>query len=194
MTTHGQRRTSQQGVFLRAAYFNHSCLPNACFNWNPEIGQNPQGRLTIMAIKDIAKDEEICIDYQYRDFYKTTVDRRQSLSATYKFQCTCVACEDRSVHAMNETIRQNIRDTQQAIHGTLKDESLQGRYQQRVNIDMLIGLLRIVRLEYPPTAELYGRLVDTYARELNEIRVRTIPLFSERHRALSDALDGKLDV
>ncbi|KAL8743806.1 MAG: hypothetical protein Q9184_008073 [Pyrenodesmia sp. 2 TL-2023] len=70
MTEPDARGKSRQGIFLEAARFNHSCLPNAWFNWNPHLGQNPRGRLTVHAIKDITIGEEILINYQAKNAYK----------------------------------------------------------------------------------------------------------------------------
>ena len=44
-----------RGIFLQASRFNHSCVPNAYFVWNPELN-NGQGLLTIYAIHDIDPD------------------------------------------------------------------------------------------------------------------------------------------
>lgn len=49
---------SGAGIFPHAARFNHSCRPNASFNWNANIE-----RQTIHIIHAIKKDEEITISY-----------------------------------------------------------------------------------------------------------------------------------
>jgi len=48
----------KHGIFPNVARINHSCVPNAFYSWNEAIG-----RLTVHAVKDIKKGEEITIHY-----------------------------------------------------------------------------------------------------------------------------------
>lgn len=82
---------STQGIFLKASQLNHSCVPNAYFNFNEEVG--PQGHLTVHAIHDIRFGQEIVINYRQGDCYKTRLERKQMLKDVYNFTCTCPACE-----------------------------------------------------------------------------------------------------
>ncbi|KAL8845239.1 MAG: hypothetical protein Q9176_000407 [Flavoplaca citrina] len=77
MTRHPNGRQTK-GIFLWASGFNDSCIPNACFNWNPnrtDDGRNGQGSLTVYAIRNIIPGEEIVIDYlrnqQGKDIFAT---------------------------------------------------------------------------------------------------------------------------
>jgi hypothetical protein len=45
-------------IFPKAARFNHSCNPNACFSWNSAIGKE-----TIHAMNDVQPGEEITLSY-----------------------------------------------------------------------------------------------------------------------------------
>ncbi|MDP2826364.1 MAG: SET domain-containing protein-lysine N-methyltransferase [Sulfuritalea sp.] len=55
-------------------YMNHSCQPNAGFN----------GQIAVVAMRDIAKDEEITIDY-------AMVLHKASKGPTYRLKCLCGA-------------------------------------------------------------------------------------------------------
>ncbi len=82
---------SREGIFLKASQLNHSCVPNAYFDFNEDVG--PQGHLTVYAIHDIRLGQEIVINYRQGDCYKTRLERKQILKDAYNFTCTCRACE-----------------------------------------------------------------------------------------------------
>lgn len=77
---------SGAAVFVHAARFNHACNPNACFNWNAQIGKE-----TVHTMRDIAEGEEITISY-------VDVQHDKRLRAWelrhYGFVCGCAACGD----------------------------------------------------------------------------------------------------
>ena len=72
------------GIFLNAARFNHSCHPNANFNWNANIE-----RETIHIIHDVKKDDEILLSYCDMTHEKTL--RAWELKH-YGFVCDCEVC------------------------------------------------------------------------------------------------------
>ena len=73
-------------VFLTISKLNNSCLPNVAFEFVP-----PYGR--IFAIKDIKKEEELCIDYGgYGSRFSNLNDRREMLKDKYDFDCACDLC------------------------------------------------------------------------------------------------------
>ena len=68
----GRNRRKKNGNFPQASRINHSCVPNAHFAWNPDLGPSgDKGRLTVYAIVFISKDAEILINYRAEDFLKT---------------------------------------------------------------------------------------------------------------------------
>lgn len=74
--TPDQNGRHTQGIFLRASRFNHSCIPNAWYNWNPyytDARRNPRGSLTVHAIRNIRADEEILVNYRSDDAYWPTL-------------------------------------------------------------------------------------------------------------------------
>ena len=80
-------RNCRQGIFIQAARFNHSCLPNAHFAWNLKLG-----RLTIHAIDHIKQDDEIVVKYRSEDSFTVAAERDIDLQRIYGFRCDCRAC------------------------------------------------------------------------------------------------------
>lgn len=83
-STDGSQDQLGVGLFLDAAMFNHSCLPN--------VGKVLEGRkLRFVALREIAVGEELCIAYVPLDEERET--RRNILKKHFHFDCTCVRCE-----------------------------------------------------------------------------------------------------
>jgi SET domain len=73
------------GIFLDSSRINHSCNPNAQNTWN----QNLQ-KLTIHAIQDIAKGDEITIFYLPARRNRSA--RLHALQTDFRFTCSCSLC------------------------------------------------------------------------------------------------------
>ncbi|KAJ4352511.1 uncharacterized protein N0V89_007860 [Didymosphaeria variabile] len=73
------------GVFLHACRINHACDNNATNFWNENINQ-----LTIHAIRDIRKGEEITISYL--SSLRNRQARQEELLKNFKFTCSCRLC------------------------------------------------------------------------------------------------------
>ncbi|KAN0038389.1 hypothetical protein ACTA71_000564 [Dictyostelium dimigraforme] len=89
------------GLFYHSSMFNHSCCPNVCKII--ESKQHPQpisnekveysgnfATHSMIAIKDIKKDEEI--SFNYIQITLSKVDRLKKLEFGYHFQCKCPSC------------------------------------------------------------------------------------------------------
>ncbi|KAF2681936.1 hypothetical protein K458DRAFT_433331 [Lentithecium fluviatile CBS 122367] len=75
---------SRTSILPLAARFNHSCIPNASFAWNPRLS-----RITVHTIVAIPANTQIKLSYELP--YQTLDSRREKLSA-YGFACSCSAC------------------------------------------------------------------------------------------------------
>jgi hypothetical protein len=75
---------SRTSIMPLAARFNHSCIPNASFAWNPRLSQ-----ITVYAVVAIPPNVQIKLSYELP--YQTVNARREKLSA-YGFVCSCSAC------------------------------------------------------------------------------------------------------
>ncbi len=73
------------GIFLEAARINHACIQNAQNTWNDDLQ-----KLTIHAIRDIDKDEEITIIYLHDR--ENRAARQLALQRSFRFTCTCQLC------------------------------------------------------------------------------------------------------
>ena len=73
------------GIFLEAARINHACIQNAQNTWNEDLQ-----RLTIHAIRDIDKGEEITIMYLQERTNRSA--RQLVLQRQFRFTCSCQLC------------------------------------------------------------------------------------------------------
>lgn len=74
-------------VFSLGSRFNHSCVPNIHFAYNPAIEKE-----TFHAIRSITAGEELTI--MYINGTNRTRDQRQAHLNQWGFHCACPACED----------------------------------------------------------------------------------------------------
>lgn len=79
--------SSGLGLFPHAAFFNHSCTPNA------ECYFDTFTNLVITTIKPVKKDEEITISYIDLPYTSSSYDRQQACKEAiwtqYRFDCAC---------------------------------------------------------------------------------------------------------
>jgi hypothetical protein len=73
------------GIFLDSARINHSCNHNAQNTWNENLQ-----KLTIHAIQDIAKGDEITIFYLTARRNRSA--RLRTLQTKFRFTCSCSLC------------------------------------------------------------------------------------------------------
>ena len=168
----GQNRNDRErnGIFPLTSRINHSCVPNAYFAWNPELGPSgDEGRLTVYAILFIPKGAEILVNYRYEDYSKTRLERHTGLSH-YGFQCICPACRP-------NTESGRISEKSRGQMQTLKDKIEQNedpippvrRSQLLGDIKALGLLLQQEQLLYPQLADLYEQEVSWYSREMEHV-------------------------
>ncbi|KAI0376802.1 hypothetical protein F5Y04DRAFT_265781 [Hypomontagnella monticulosa] len=73
------------GIFLESSRINHSCNHNAQNTWNESLQ-----KLTIHAIRDIPKGDEVTIMYLHDRGNRGA--RLQFLQTQFRFTCTCSLC------------------------------------------------------------------------------------------------------
>lgn len=73
------------GIFLESSRINHSCNPNAQNTWNDNLQ-----KLTIHAIRDISKGDEITIFYLTARRNRSA--RLRALQTDFCFTCSCSLC------------------------------------------------------------------------------------------------------
>ena len=124
-------------ICIDGSRINHSCIPNAHYSWNCNIK-----RVTVHAVKDIPKDEEITISYcsAMRNY-----EERQRELEPYVFACNCPACEtDTEFSNQSRIRRQQMRDLDQQIASYGDD--LPAARTERDHRDEVIAILRLIEL------------------------------------------------
>jgi tetratricopeptide (TPR) repeat protein len=93
-------RNASTGLWIHAAYINHSCIPNASKEYVGDV-------LILRATRTISAGEELFHAYDENSDYDT---RQSSLMTTWGFKCSCKLCEAESkdspeVRAKREELR-----------------------------------------------------------------------------------------
>lgn len=88
--------TTHRAVFLNTSRCNHSCGPNARWEWDTATFS-----LYLSAVRPIHKGEEITI--HYTSCTQPRHDRHATLQALYGFTCTCTYCTLPSSHAVHHS-------------------------------------------------------------------------------------------
>lgn len=78
---------SENGVFEIACRINHSCCPNAEYDWKKEIG-----RMEIVTKRNLKRGEEITHSYIEFLGHESVHDRRRRLQGSWNFLCRCERC------------------------------------------------------------------------------------------------------
>ena len=170
-------KQTQSGFFKHASQFNPSCLPNAFWTWNEHLGEEPRGRLTIHAIRDIAYGEEILINYQIGDSQKSGTNRRRQPQYDFGIVCKCPACDTGApAAAQSKNNRWWIRDIIQTLVSDIEERARKPgristqtqRYSQFHSLQKLVELLKIEGVVYPQLANAYRWLAEWCFEELKQ--------------------------
>lgn len=89
-----QRSTKAFGIYPKATFFNHDCVPNACrFDYveSGDLGDEHNTDMIIRLIQDVPIGSEVCISYfRINRDYST---RKKILMEDYGFTCECDRCK-----------------------------------------------------------------------------------------------------
>ena len=111
------------GLYLDSAVLNHSCDPNASHVFINE-------KLSIRALRQIKKGEEICI--QYCDTRQEKMTRQNALKEVYKFDCDCNRCCQEKSEPNDGDISNNVAlEILDALNG----------FQNEININRAVSFL-----------------------------------------------------
>ena len=155
-----QRGQHTSGIFVEAARINHSCIPNAYWMYNTSLEY-----LTIHAMVDIAKGDEITIHYFKLCEYSSRQQREEMLQS-YGFHCDCIACDVQSDFGRGSDER---RDQMRRLQNKLDENNyLPGSSFERCNdIRKLEDLLRQEKLNYPMRANMCHLEAEGYRDTLS---------------------------
>lgn len=155
-------RRMKRGIFVTASRFNHSCVPNAHFTWNAA-----SKLLTIHAIVDITQGQEIFLNYHPKDYLKPAIERQQELRTSYSFVCGCPACQPNTDSKRASEARRQWMAGLNSIIGLNQNTHTQGQREQLLaNIQFFGRQLQEERLFYPQLADVYGKEISWYRREI----------------------------
>lgn len=128
-------------ICLDASRINHSCVPNSHFSWNTNIE-----RVTLHAVKDIPKGEEITISYC--SAIQTLEERKRELKP-YVFTCDCPACQpDTNFGLKSQIRRRQMRDLDHEIADYQNDPpAARAEYGHRDEWSAILKLVNLIDQE-----------------------------------------------
>ena len=178
---------TKRGLFLEAARINHSCKPNAYWQWNPLLQ-----RLTIHAMAEIPKDEEITISYIPATDHDTRQERQRKLDS-WNFQCGCEACEPEMPFGQNsDARRREMYNLQAKIDAdNYTDDDM---IQRLNNIYKLDDLSRREELLYPSQANICRLIAECYQRSLTGNQTTAASYEVENRRVALEFARKELDL
>ena len=148
-----QMTGTEQGVFLQTSRFNHSCVPNAYFGFDPT-----SGCVRIHAIVGIKEGEEITINYGYGGAYRDCKRRNRALRS-YGFECDCPACQPR-------TPKDHAIEPRRRAMGILQGKINRNNSDQRDRVakrgEHLRSLAELLESAASEGDMMYTALADTY--------------------------------
>ncbi|KAL6188337.1 hypothetical protein ACLB2K_039730 [Fragaria x ananassa] len=93
----GARSSRAYGIYPKASFFNHDCLPNAC-----RFDYDLSTEITVRMIHDVPEGREICLSYfPVNEPYSR---RQRILAEDYGFVCQCDRCKVEANWSDNEEV------------------------------------------------------------------------------------------
>lgn len=164
--------TNQCGIFTDTSRFNHSCHPNAFFEWNPN-----RNRIMVYAIKDIRAQQEILVSCRTLDWWETTAQRQAALQ-NYGFTCACPACRVGGNHfaQAKQTARTKVNTIRTRIVGRpiLPNQTVASRYANLCDQKELHAILENEEMAYWSMAKVCEDLAECYDYELTRLAHNSI--------------------
>ncbi|CAA0837233.1 Histone-lysine N-methyltransferase ASHR2 [Striga hermonthica] len=86
------RSVRAYGIYPKAAFFNHDCLPNACrFDYVDSVNDFSNTDIVVRVLHDIPAGREICLSYFPVNLKYS--ERQKILREDYGFTCDCDRCK-----------------------------------------------------------------------------------------------------
>ncbi|KAL6584703.1 hypothetical protein OROMI_003992 [Orobanche minor] len=87
-----KRSVRAYGIYPRASFFNHDCLPNACrFDYVDSVNDFNNTDIIVRVIHDLPAGREICLSYF--PVNRKYSERQKWLKEDYGFRCVCDRCK-----------------------------------------------------------------------------------------------------
>ncbi|XP_030524415.1 histone-lysine N-methyltransferase ASHR2 [Rhodamnia argentea] len=87
----GERSVRAYGIYPRASFFNHDCLPNACRFDYVDSASDGNTDIIVRIIHDVPQGREICLSYFPVNL--NYANRQRRLMEDYGFACDCDRCK-----------------------------------------------------------------------------------------------------
>ncbi|KAF8010256.1 hypothetical protein BT93_J1021 [Corymbia citriodora subsp. variegata] len=87
----GERSVRAYGIYPRASFSNHDCLPNACRFDYVDAASDGNTDIIVRMIHDVPQGREICLSYFPVNL--NYVNRQRRLMEDYGFTCDCDRCK-----------------------------------------------------------------------------------------------------
>ena len=157
-------RIHNNGLFLQASRFNHSCISNAHMDWN-EATQ----RVTVYAIREINKDSEIFVNYVAEHF--SVRAQRQRALADYGFTCSCKACQGNTRFGKESDTRRRSMDELNSLIANVATNAGTSVVPRTYVADVraLLQDFDLERLVFPGVAELWIKSSKWFGQEFEEV-------------------------
>ncbi|XP_022760688.1 histone-lysine N-methyltransferase ASHR2 [Durio zibethinus] len=96
----GRRSVRAYGIYPKASFFNHDCLPNACRFDYLDAAPDQNTDIIVRMIHDVPQGREICLSYFPVNLNFST--RQKRLAEDYGFNCDCDRCKVEANWSDNE--------------------------------------------------------------------------------------------
>ncbi|KAF8057429.1 hypothetical protein FPV67DRAFT_1430060 [Lyophyllum atratum] len=180
--------TTHRAVFLNTSRCNHSCGPNARWEWDTATFS-----LYLSAVRPIKKGEEITI--QYTSCTRPRHERHTTLRTLYGFKCNCTYCSLPSEDAVHhsDTTRAELEQFWRALP-SFEEWCLDTSMPDDALIKLHLDALRLIKQEglqvldaekhVDAIAMCYGALADAEMFKAWTKRVRDAKVHAEPAQAL----------
>ncbi|EPS66168.1 hypothetical protein M569_08605 [Genlisea aurea] len=118
-----ERSVRAYGIYPKASFFNHDCLPNACRFDYVDSAANGNTDIVVRVIHDLAGGREVCLSY-----FPVNVkysERQARLMDDYGFICDCDRCRVEASWSDDETMEE---DHDSMEEGTCDDDDFPHSY------------------------------------------------------------------
>ncbi|KXS94311.1 hypothetical protein AC578_10818 [Pseudocercospora eumusae] len=168
------KAVGSSGLWIKTAYINHSCIPNA----EPSVIGD---LMVIKATREIKKGEEITISYVNDIDYKS---RSRKIKSSWGFDCSCELCTAEAATSsedMEERITLRDLITEQQLSDSSLDGALEAAESDVDDIEATYDEELYANLPREDLAHAYVRLHRMHLRQRN---------FAEARNALHKALEA----
>ncbi|XP_050373503.1 histone-lysine N-methyltransferase ASHR2 [Argentina anserina] len=129
----GLRSSRAYGVYPKASFFNHDCLPNACrFDYVDEANTD----IVVRMIHDVPAGREVCLSYF--PVNEPFSRRQRTLAEDYGFVCKCDRCNVEANWSDNEEAEEEGDGSAEGMDED-QDQEMEGDSESEAGCDIVDG-------------------------------------------------------